>query len=161
MKKILFSIIIVIISALVFSVHSYATMDNNTVNNIGNAVKDATHKAENVTEGAAKGAANMIKDGTNNLKNGMSNMANDAKEAGNNVKNGTESIGNNIKEGINNATNTNDYTASRTAANSGTNNNALMNPETWSWIIIGVVAIAIIGLFWYYATRTKKDNHHD
>ena len=51
-----------------------------------------------------------------------------------------------------------DYTAERTDTTLGMNNN------NWTWIIIGVAAIAIVAIIWYYLVQisnTKVTNSRD
>ena len=164
MKKIIFSISFIVLAICMSTVYSYAATNNSALNEMSNNIKNVVGGAENKLEDAAKGATDAAKNGAENLKNGITNGAEDAKngakETGNNVKNGVENAGNTLGNGINDLTNNGEYTATRTAADGGSTN-GFMTTETWSWIIIGVVAIAIIALFWYYATRTKNDkNHH-
>lgn len=178
MKKTLIAIAFIVFALSISTVCSYAQSNNSVLDNIGNSIRNTVGGAENTVEGAAKGASDAAKNGTNALTDNLNKMTEDAKKgaqnAGNAVKNGTEDAGNAVKDAGNNVKNgtenmmngmtggTGNYTASRTAADGGSANAGFMNTETWSWIIIGVVAIAIIALFWYYAAHTKNDrNHHN
>ena len=59
----------------------------------------------------------------------------------------------------------------RTMANTTTNYNATrtstnptfmgMSGTAWTWLIIGIAAIAIIALVWYYSMQVTNNNHHD
>ena len=53
------------------------------------------------------------------------------------------------------------YTATRTAADEGTLLG--MNATAWTWLIIGMVGIAIIALVWYYSMQhdTIDKNYED
>lgn len=171
MKKIFATIAFIAFALCISTVYSYAETNNSVLENIGNSIRNTVGGAENVVEGTAKDATDAAKKGTNTLTDGLNNATNNVKEgaqdAGNAAINGAENAGNAVKNGTENMMNgmtggTGDYTASRTAADGGSANTGFMSTETWSWIIIGVVAIAIIALFWYYAARSKNDrNHHN
>ena len=36
-----------------------------------------------------------------------------------------------------------------------------MNATTWTWLIIGIAAIAIIALVWYYSSQLKSSSNYD
>ena len=138
MKKIITSIIFTFIIFLFSASYSYATLDNNMIDNMGNKMKNVVNGTENVMENTAKGAKNIVQD------------------SGEKMKNGTQKIEN----GVANMTNSNGYTAQRTASTTD-RTNPVMNTGTWAWIIIGIVAIALIIFFWYYAANTKNNRHHE
>ena len=104
-------------------------------------------------------ANNDIKDGvhsaTDAVIDGASNLANDARKGvgaiENTVENGAKDIGNAMHHD-----NTNGYTATRTATTGTTTNG--MNSTLWTWVILAVAAVVIIGLIWYYASQ---NNHVD
>lgn len=104
-------------------------------------------------------ANNDIKDGvhsaTDAVIDGASNLANDARKGvgaiENTVENGAKDIGNAMHHD-----NTNGYTATRTATTGTTTNG--MNSTLWTWVILAVAAVVIIGLVWYYASQY---NHVD
>ena len=138
MKKIITSILFTFIIFFSYTSYSYATLDNNMINNMGNSMKNVVNGTENVMENTAKGAKNIVKDSGEKMKNGTEKMEN----------------------GIANMTNSDRYTAKRTAADNGTNTLFTTN-TAWAWITVGIVAIVIIGLFWYYAANNKNSKHHD
>lgn len=164
MKKILFSIAFIIFALCISTVYSFAETDNSTLNTMTNGIRNTVGGAENTVEDAAKGATDAAKSGINNMKDAINDMSNNVKDstdkAGDNMKNGAEAVGNTMQDGINSITDNGEYTASRTAADGGQSLMGAMNTETWSWIIIGVVAIAIIALFWYYAAHSKNERNH-
>ena len=125
MKKILFSIALVLSILLATTTYTCAEELTSSMEKTGNSIKNAVAGAENKLD------------------------------------NGAKDLGTTLEHGINSITNTNDYTAERTSANGGQTSTNFMNTETWSWIIIGVVVVAIINLFWYYADRTKNHTHRD
>ena len=104
-------------------------------------------------------ANNDIKDGvhsaTDAVIDGASNLANDARKGvgaiENTVENGAKDIGYAMHHD-----NTNGYTATRTATTGTTTNG--MNSTLWTWVILAVAAVVIIGLIWYYASQ---NNHVD
>ena len=80
------------------------------------------------------------------------------------MENGANNVGNAITNHTNNTTTahtttnnakTNTYTATRTA----TTGNATfmgMNATTWTWLIMGIAAIAIVALVWYYSMQVRS-----
>ena len=116
-----------------------------------------------------------IKSNTENTKNSVLNTVNGAKNAtmniGNSVENGIEDAKNTVTESAqksknsiastgNAAMNTmesmeNNYNVQKAA----TDTTVLgMNTNSWTWLIIGVVGLVIIGLVWYYgAQHEHKD----
>jgi len=116
-----------------------------------------------------KNLGNDIKDSLDKAGNNVGNWVNDVKDAGqsamNNVGNATEGAMNDIGNMTNNGdsddnyryngTTNGNYAASRTA----TFENATNNGTTWLWVILGVVALIIIGLSWYYMSD-NKNNHN-
>ena len=67
-----------------------------------------------------------------------------------------------MEEGANNIgnammNNNNDYTATRTSA---TDNTFMgMNSTAWTWLILGIAAIAIVALVWYYSMQIRSSNY--
>lgn len=104
-------------------------------------------------------ANNDIKDGvhsaTDTVIDGASNLVNDARKGvgaiENTVENGAKDIGNAMHHD-----NTNGYTTTRTATTGTTTNG--MNSTLWTWVILAVASVVIIGLIWYYASQ---NNHVD
>ena len=104
-------------------------------------------------------ANNDIKDGvhsaTDTVIDGASNLVNDARKGvgaiENTVENGAKDIGNAIHHD-----NTNGYTTTRTATTGTTTNG--MNSTLWTWVILAVAAVVIIGLIWYYASQNNQCN---
>ena len=57
-----------------------------------------------------------------------------------------------------------DYNASRVATTDTTGNATFMGMDAnmWTWLIVGIAAIAIIALIWYYTMQLRSsDNHRD
>ena len=70
---------------------------------------------------------------------------------------------NNTNNNDNNQNNVNqnddgNYTATRTE---GESTFMGMNSNTWSWLILGIAAVAIIALVWYYSMQLNNDRHNN
>ena len=131
-----------VISALlvVFLLISYSSTFANT-----NMINTVEQSVENM----ASDAGNMITRGIDSTKNTMSDMSNGLKNAENNMIAGmTSNNGNN---------GTNNYTAMRTNATTATWLG--MNATAWTWLIMGIVTIAIVGLVWFYAKQDSTSAH--
>lgn len=98
-------------------------------------------------------AKNMVNNAENAVKDAGQNASNMVRDAANSAKEGAKNLGNSITNGMNN-----DYDATRTA-NEGTFMG--MSSNTWSWLILGIAAIAIIALVWYYSIQLNGKKHHD
>ena len=148
-KKIFITLLMFSILSLAFC--SYTFAENGAMNNArsavmstGNAIGDAVVGAKNVVVDGAKGLANGATSIGNSLTNANGDMENDA----------TNTL--NTDDGILD-TNDSNYTAERTATN---NNNLLgMSDNTWTWLILGIVGISIIGLVWYYGAQYEHKNY--
>lgn len=98
---------------------------------------------------------NDVHSATDTVIDGASNLANEARK-------GVGSIENTIEDGvkdIGNAMYDNDsmeYTTTRTSTAPATTDN--MNGALWTWVILAVAGIVIVGLVWYYASQ---NNHVD
>ena len=146
MKKLFSLITITFIISLIFFLPS--AFANNMVNDAANGVRNAVGGAENAVEETAKGTAGAVKNGFNNMGNATENTMN-------NVKNDADKM-------KNNASNNDGYTATRT--NAETNNGFLgfTGNNVWTWIVVAIVALIVIGLIWYFmANRNNYDNHNN
>ena len=148
-KKLLISI-----SAIVIAIFAFTTCfaNNNGIKDAANGVRDVVGGAENAVEDTARDISNTSKDLTNDVGNGMKNIGNTMKENGDN---------NNTKKDTNNNTTVgmmdNNYTATRTATTGSTFMG--MNATAWTWLIIGIAAIAIVALVWYYSMQLRSSNY--
>lgn len=134
MKKKFFVLSALLIGLLAIST-SYAFANTNMVNTV-------EHAAQNVTSAAG----NMLNTGVNATRNTVSNIDNSARMTGNTMIAGT----------TNNNNQTGNYNATRT------NTNATwlgMNSTAWTWLIMGIVAVAIVALVWYYASQKNTSTH--
>lgn len=149
MKKFLVSTIIFSMILLCFSYISFAdnlTNDTkNAMNNIGNALSNTSNNAKNAIQ---------------NIEN---NVENDAMKAKNTIVSGSENVANDVKSTTNGVVgtmeNTNDnYTATRTATDTSFLG---MNPTAWTWAILAIVGIAVVGLVWYYGSQYEHTDYSD
>ena len=80
---------------------------------------------------------------------GLGNVANDVR----NVVGGVENTVENAARDVSNVTK--DVTGS-------SNMSGGMSASAWTWLILGIVAIAIIAVVWYYSMQlTNGRNNHD
>ena len=108
----------------------------------GNAIGDAAGAVVDGARDLTRGAGNMM----SNMTNANGDTENDA----------TNTLG--TTDGVLDMGN-GDYTATRTAT---TNNNFLgMSDTTWTWMILGVVGAAIVGLVWYYGAQYEHRNYNN
>lgn len=157
-KKIILSVIVLIVMTLSFNCVFAADMaqdasntvndsidkTQNTMNDMGNAVKDAGNSAMNATNDVVNGAIN----GTMNVVNEITQDRNTST---------TNHNDNNMN--MAGTTNNGNYTATRTAAEDTTLLG--MNATTWTWLIMGIVGIAIVALVWYYSMQTADHGYDD
>lgn len=114
-------------------------------NDAGTMVQDASNAVKNVVGGAE----NAVKDAANGISNGSQNMTRDMENGAKNVTQGT----------MNTA-----YNATRTATDidaGGTTTFMGMNATSWTWLIMGIAAIAIVALVWYYGSQVRTSNFDD
>lgn len=140
-KKIILSII-ALLSLLSICIYSFA-MDNVT-----NNIRSFVGGAENTVENMANDAATGVRNGLNTVEGGTENVMND-------IKDGTHDTENTVAGVVTDNNNNNGYSASLTSADQ----NAMtgMTNNMWTWIIVGIVALAIGLMIWAYA-RNKNNN---
>lgn len=136
MKKIFFSITLVLTLLLAAPISSYAT--NNDMDAIGNGVRNIINNAEDKMEDGAKNITQKSKDTTNSMGDAAGKAGDAIKNTAKDMKNGVE------------------YTAKRTASETENAANNMMNPTTWAWIVIGVLVVAIVAIFWYFIAQARK-----
>ena len=139
-KKIFISLLLISLLLLTVCSYSYAAT------NVGNDLKNV----RNAAGSALSGAAGAVVDGARDLTNGASNMMNNMTNAnGDTESDATNTMG----------TTNSDYTATRTAT--GNNNMLGMSDTTWTWLILGIVGAAIIGLVWFYSSQYEHRSYND
>lgn len=148
-KKLLISTALLL--AIIFS-FSFC-LANDGLKGVADGVRNVVGDAENAVEGAARDISNASKNATGNMENAANNM-------GNNIKNSFD--GNTAKDTNNNSRTmtgaTTNYDATRTSANAE-NTFMGMNATAWTWLILGIAAIAIIALVWYYSMQFSSSNY--
>ena len=53
------------------------------------------------------------------------------------------------------------YTATRTSTGTEANTFMGMTATSWTWLIMGIAAIAIVALVWYYSSQMRSSNYDD
>lgn len=144
MYKKLFAIVTVLIIGI-FSFSVCLATDNNMLQDAANGVRNVVGGAENALENGARSIGNTTKGATNNVDGGARNATGTT----------TNRTGNGTTTGT---TRTDGYTATRT--NAGTRTTFMgMTATAWTWLIIGIAAIAIVALVWYYGNQTNRSRN--
>ena len=97
-----------------------------------------------------------------NMMNSVNNAAGDVRNAvggaENVVENAAKGATTTVKDGLNtvgntthNTTDGNKYSATRTSTNGS------VSSTMWTWFIVGMVALIVIGIIWYMTSR-RNDN---
>ena len=170
-KKFLFAVLLSVL--FIFCMTYTLATDSNMMQDATNSIRDMAGSAENAMEDAAGAVSNTSKNVTGDMQEGLNNMLdnNQNNSDNNNNNNGddpntttgasTDNSGNNGTYSNNNIPG--NYTAERTATSTdGTL--AGMNSTTWIWLIMAVLAIAIIALVYYYSAglaTNNRNNYHD
>lgn len=96
------------------------------------------------------------------LQVGVSNTAkNVTEDMENGAKNMTNSVSNTMSSGSTRNSDNNNYTATRTMADTSPATFMGMTANTWTWLIMGIAAIAIVALVWYYSNQLRTSNYND
>lgn len=152
-KKILIASILTL-CMLIVGCYSFAA--NNVMNNPVNSVRNVVGGAENVVEDAARGVTDTVKGGINMTENGVHNAAvkteSGLENAGNMAKNTVQNTGNAVTSKT--TQNPSRYNATRTMAS------AVNTGVVWTWLVVAIVALAIIGLIWYYTSQKNDIDSH-
>ena len=77
----------------------------------------------------------------------------------NKVGNAVKDTGNNMEKDTRATTGNNTYTATRTSTD-GRATFMGMNGTAWTWLILGIAAIAIIAVVWYYSMQVTSENNN-
>lgn len=117
--------------------------------NFANGVRNMVGGAENMLEDTGGAISNGVKNGMNTVGQGTQNVMTDVRDGMNNTENSMTGITTTVN-------NNGGYTATRTATDNVTF--AGMSTNTWTWIIIGITALAIGILIWAYM---KQRNTND
>ncbi len=118
-----------------------------------NEVKDSMTSAGNTIRNVVGGAENVVEDAAGAIGSGV-------RDIGNAVRDGAEGFTNTFDN--NDATTYNaTRTTARTAAESTTGSFLGMSANTWTWFVLAIAAIAIVGLVWYYAMQNKNEYNNN
>ena len=144
----------IVLSIFIAAIFSFSVcFANDMLNDAAEGVRNVVGGAENAVKDVTNGVSNATKDATNPVENKANDVMNNIKTNGDND--------NTIKD-TNNETRTTtngNYTATRTNAENSTLMG--MNATTWTWLIIGLAAIAIVALVWYYSMQMRSSNYDD
>ena len=154
-KKLLFTLVVII--SLIFSFNACFAADG--IQGAADSVRNVVGGAENAVEDAAKDISNTSKDATGDLENGgnsiMENGDNNNTKKDTNNETGTNMNNNSSLMNDNNG----NYNAVRTATEDSTFMG--MGATAWTWLILGIAAIAIIALIWYYSTQMNGSHNNN
>lgn len=121
-------------------------------------------------ENMVNSAANSIRNGVNDVTGATRNALTDTNvntnaNTGNWFKDEGDKLGNNLNNVTGGVvgTNNNNYNASRTAIAGTDQDNTLfgMTGTAWTWLILGIAGIIIIGLVWYYSMQLTSHRYED
>lgn len=142
-----------LLATIVFSFGvSLANDGADMLKDAANGARNVVGGAENAIEDAAGGVSNTAKNMTNSMENGAASATNSMKNSTGTTKDTND---NNNNEG---------YIASRTSTDVNAAGNATfmgMTATTWTWLIMGIAAIAIVALVWYYGNQVKSSRYDD
>ena len=142
MKKKIFTVILALMISL-FAFNICLANEEHPIQDATNSVRNAVGGAENAIENGVEGIGNMTKDATNSMETTMNNAGKDVK--------------NSVSPSTNNG---NSYSATRTSTGGAEATFMGMNSTVWTWLIIGIAAIAIIALVWYYSSQITNDSNN-
>ncbi len=143
-STIIFSIILFACSSMIFAANLSSDAKNTTAS-IGNAIKNTAEDVRNVVGNTENGIENGVMD-TKNAISGTTET----------VENGVQNTANDVMGSVNNMDGT--YTAERTSTNSGFMG---MTSTGWTWLVLGIVGIVIVGLVWYYGSQYEHTDYSD
>lgn len=159
MHKKLFITLALITSVVMFFATSCFAKDGamhdmgESAKNIAGDVKNGISGAVNNVEGTTRNVAGDISNGSKNVTGSMENSMGNA---GNTVTEGMNNTSRKMTDGMNNNT----YSATRTSAN-GTTTFMGMGATAWTWLILGIAALAIVAAVWYYSMQTNSSKYNN
>lgn len=138
-------ILLCILTVLAIILSSIICFANDGNDNLGEELKDSGNKSEHTIQNAGEGIRNIASD----IGNGIQNAASD-------VGRGVEDVFTTDNNSYNSMDTANDgYTATRTSTDGTNAGVGGMTRTAWIWLIMGIVAIVIIALTWYYVTQNN------
>ena len=145
-----------IVLTLIISLFTNICFAENEDTNMMDDAQDMVNGASNFVEDAASDIGNGIADITEDVGNTVSDIGDTMMD--------TFDMDNSVNDNyIIYSDNNNGYTAQRTATTTNMNNSFLgIGSTAWTWLIMGIAGIAIIGLVWYYGQEHEySTSHHD
>lgn len=157
-KKLFITLALITCVVMFFATNCFATDGamhdmGESAKNMAGDVKNGISGAVNNIEGTTKNVAGDISNSSKNVTGSMENTMNDAS---NTV---TEGMNNTTRE-INDSMNNDTYNATRTSAD-GTTTFMGMGATAWTWLILGIAALAIIAAVWYYSMQTNSSKYNN
>jgi len=155
-KKTFILVSVFFVAIFLFSNLAYANNQTNAqdvkngINNVGSTIVDGVQNL-----------GNTVRNGIGNAENGIEgalNMDDNNNNGNNNENNNNNNDNNNDRTAMD--TRDVDYTATRTGDDATLTGGGTDNTTTWVWLIVGIAAIVVIGIIWYYATQ-NTNRHHD
>ena len=122
-----------IIVSIIFSFTFCFATNTDGMGKAVNDVRNFVGGAENVVKNAATDTTTSIRDGMESMKNDTQSAMHDATS--------TRNSGDN-------------FDATRTAANAPATNNTI-----WTWFIVAIITLIVIGVLWYMATRNNNSDN--
>lgn len=145
------AIILSIFTTIVFSFS--ICFANDMMKDATNGIQNVVGGAENAVKNVANDVSNASKSATNSIESTANNMTNNIMTNGDN-HNTAKDTNNETFTGMNQ-----NYDVTRTSAEGSTLMG--MGATTWTWLIIGLAAIAIVALVWYYSTQIRSSHYDD
>lgn len=106
----------------------------------------------------------VLSDATNGVRNFVGGVENTVENAAKDVSNTSKNVTGTTENVMRNDTHNNGYTTDGkyTTSRVSTDTTIMgMTQNAWTWLILGVAAIAIIGVVWYYSMQFTNNNHND
>ena len=107
---------------------------------------------------AADDAGKVLGNAANGVRNFVGGVENTVENAAKDVSNTSKNITSATENAMNDATTNNGYTTSRVTTDTTIMG---MTQNTWTWLILGIAAIAIIAVVWYYSMQFTNNNNHN
>ncbi len=142
-----------IISTCILLINIFFTFSMCFADDATNMLEDATDSVRNVVGDVENAVEDAAGDVTNSTKNATEDMEEEANDVSDSV---TNTMGTTDGE-----TNDNSYTATRTSTDAEAPTFMGMTATAWTWLIMGIVAIAIVALVWYYANQIRTSKYDD
>lgn len=137
------------IGAIIAAIIMFATSSVFAANN---EIGDSMTKATNTVRNVVGGAENVVENAAGAIGTGVKDLGNTFTDGAARVTNTTNNNANKV---------TDRYTTTRTSTTGTTNNGTFlgMSSNVWTWLVLAIAAIAIVGLVWYYAVQ--NNNNYD